>query len=283
MYTHMVKLKPTVVSKLGVTNSEIKLDTPEWLEFLGTHATFTYSGYSGNDYFQMNLVKRNGSKWYANKKIYSPKHGKPVPVSLYIGADNQCTKEKLETTLWSFSQDWTKFWNWYYSDERKATLKKGCTPSKTSTPNTQSEEIAKLKTQVKELEKLEEELLNLQTELREARHRCMHLENENNRLTRLGQDYSQATVAKLSQKYTKALNDVQHWKDSSESYQRQAAKLRAELDQLSNTLGNQQSALELLEEYLAQVGGIPLDEKGKPKARYDQLAKFKNWLSERTP
>ena len=36
-------------------------------------------------------------------------------------------------------------------------------------------------------------------------------------------------------------------------------------------------ALELLNEYLGEAG-IPLDEKGKPKARYDQLAKFKSWL-----
>jgi hypothetical protein len=29
---------------------------------------------------------------------------------------------------------------------------------------------------------------------------------------------------------------------------------------------------------LDEIGGIPVDEKGKPKARYDQLAKFKSWL-----
>jgi DNA repair ATPase RecN len=69
----------------------------------------------------------------------------------------------------------------------------------------------------------------------------MHLENENNRLQRLGQDYSHATVAKLSAKYTKALQEIQHWKESCESYQRQAAKLRAELDELHNELGNQRT------------------------------------------
>jgi chromosome segregation ATPase len=38
------------------------------------------------------------------------------------------------------------------------------------------------------------------------------------------------------------------------------------------------SAIAQLHRYLDEVGGIPLDEKGKPKARYDQLAKFKQWL-----
>lgn len=36
-----------------------------------------------------------------------------------------------------------------------------------------------------------------------------------------------------------------------------------------------------LEDYLNELGGIPLDDKGKPKARYDQLSKFKAWLEGR--
>jgi hypothetical protein len=40
------------------------------------------------------------------------------------------------------------------------------------------------------------------------------------------------------------------------------------------------NAQELVQRYLESCGlsEIPLDEKGKPKARYDQLAKFKYWL-----
>ncbi len=41
--------------------------------------------------------------------------------------------------------------------------------------------------------------------------------------------------------------------------------------------GSTQKTLELLDKYLGEAG-IPLDDKGKPKARYDQLAKFKSWL-----
>ena len=38
---------------------------------------------------------------------------------------------------------------------------------------------------------------------------------------------------------------------------------------------------ELVHEYLQSLGldGIPQDERGKPKPRYDQLAKFSEWLS----
>lgn len=39
-----------------------------------------------------------------------------------------------------------------------------------------------------------------------------------------------------------------------------------------------QSADAVLARYLDEIGGIPTDERGKPKARYDQLAKFKSWL-----
>lgn len=39
-----------------------------------------------------------------------------------------------------------------------------------------------------------------------------------------------------------------------------------------------QSADAIFARYLDEIGGIPTDERGKPKARYDQLAKFKSWL-----
>lgn len=54
---------------------------------------------------------------------------------------------------------------------------------------------------------------------------------------------------------------------------------RAALEELENQLSER--SLQELNEYLAEAGGIPLDDKGKPKARYDQLAKFKTWLESR--
>jgi len=45
---------------------------------------------------------------------------------------------------------------------------------------------------------------------------------------------------KQQKKYEKLLKDARHWRETAESYQRQALKLRAELDELHNTLGNQQ-------------------------------------------
>lgn len=92
---------------------------------------------------------------------------------------------------------------------------------------------------------LEAYITKLEDEVREQKHRCIHLENENNRLTRLGQDYSQETVARLNNKYTKALNDIQHWKESSERYQRQAAKLRSDNEILSESLEVKERELEL--------------------------------------
>lgn len=46
---------------------------------------------------------------------------------------------------------------------------------------------------------------------------------------------------------------------------------------------NAEVGMELVQEYLQSLGleGIPTDEKLKPKARYDQLAKFVSWLEEK--
>lgn len=237
------------------------------------------------------IKARSGSFWYAYKRIEGKLRKR------YLGKSEELTLERLESVAYDLAKPVearpetelpNKSMGNYSTDELVETLRqqRANAVERENCYQQLLEQKIRLEKQVQELNEqlteLHNTLGNSQDELKEFKHRCLHLENENNRLTRLGQDYSQATVAKLSQKYTKALNDVQHWKESSESYQRQAAKLRAELQELPNTLGNQPSALELLEEYLSQSGGIPLDEKGKPKARYDQLAKFKKWLSERT-
>lgn len=238
------------------------------------------------------IKARSGSFWYAYKRIDGKLRKR------YLGKSEELTLGRLESVAYDLAKPVearseielpNKSVGNYSADELVEALQqqRANAVERENCYQQLLEQKIRLEKQVQELNEqlteLHNTLGNSQDELREVKHRCIHLENENNRLTRLGQDYSQATVAKLSQKYTKALNDVQHWKESSESYQRQAAKLRAELDELPNTLGNQSSALELLEEYLHQVGGIPVDEKGKPKARYDQLAKFYTWLSERTP
>jgi hypothetical protein len=63
--------------------------------------------------------------------------------------------------------------------------------------------------------------------------------------------------------------------------EKQVQELKGQLNELHNTLGNQEkdeTAIAQLTIYLDEIGGIPIDDKGKPKARYDQLAKFKSWL-----
>ena len=147
------------------------------------------------------IKSRSGSFWYAYKRIERKLRKR------YLGKSDELTLERLESAAYDLAK-----------------------PTEVSKPEPQlpNEPVGNLDT-------------STQDELRELKHRCMYLENENNRLQRLGQDYSQATVAKLSEKHAKALQEVQHWKDSSDSYRRQAAKLRTELDELHNTLGNQQS------------------------------------------
>jgi hypothetical protein len=81
-------------------------------------------------------------------------------------------------------------------------------------------------------------------------------------------------------------------KDASQTVE-EIAQLKAEIDSLREKnlqLKSQLAEAEdkyinihevgavALDEYLNELGGIPVDDKGKPKARYDQLAKFRDWL-----
>jgi chromosome segregation ATPase len=274
------------------TGKCFEVGSREWWDWLNSSDAESFRfdcdfGAKGYRARKEEIKARSGSFWYAYKRIEGKLRKR------YLGKSEELSLERLESIAYDLAKPVearsevelpNKSVGNYSTDELIEALQqqRANAVERENCYQQLLEQKIRLEKQVQELSELHNTLGNCQDELRELKHHCTHLENENNRLTRLGQDYSQATVAKLSQKYTKALNDVQHWKESSESYQRQAAKLKAELDELPNTLGNQQSPLELLEEYLSQIGGIPVDEKGKPKARYDQLAKFYTWLSERT-
>lgn len=196
------------------------------------------------------IKARSGSFWYAYKRIEGKLRKR------YLGKSEELTLGRLESVAYDLAKPVearseielpNKSVGNYSAGELVETLqqqranaveRENCYQQLLE-QKIQLEKQAQILTQ--QLAELHNMLGNQGDELMQVKHRCIHLENENNRLTRLGQDYSQATVAKLNQKYTKALKDVQHWKESSESYQRQAAKLRAERDELHNTLGNQES------------------------------------------
>jgi len=110
----MLKTRPVVVHYDRILTLDISLDTPEWFQWLATQSTFSYSGHKT----EMNCVKRNNGKWYANKKIFSAEIGRSRTVSLYIGNDGACTLDKLSDINENFGLEWQRFWHWYYSPER---------------------------------------------------------------------------------------------------------------------------------------------------------------------
>lgn len=70
-------------------------------------------------------------------------------------------------------------------------------------------------------------------------------------------------------------------RDERHSHEMQSVLQRIEQLQSENQILKKQlseCSLQELNKYLGEIGGIPLDDKGKPKARYDQLAKFRTWL-----
>jgi hypothetical protein len=183
-----------------------EVGTHEWWEWVSSNEAESFRfecdhGVKGYRARKESIKSRSGSFWYAYKRIDRKLRKR------YLGKSDELTLERLESVAYDLAKS---------------------TEAKEPEPRLPNKSVGNLDT-------------SPQDELRELKHRCMYLENENKRLERLGQDYNQATVAKLSEKHTKALKEVQHWKESSDSYRRQAAKLRAELDELHNTLGNQQS------------------------------------------
>jgi hypothetical protein len=217
MYTKMPKTRPIVVYYDKILTHDISLDTPAWFQWLATQTTFSYSGHQTD----MNCVKRNNGKWYANKKIFSSEIGRWRTVSLYIGTDYACTLEKLTDINEKFGLDWQRFWQWYYSKERTNHLHNGCTSNEELTLDEQLSAQADIEEEA-ELQPLDD----LDKQLIQAKARIIELEN-------------------------------------------QLAECQSQL-----------SPLQLLQQYIIQEcqGMIPVDKKGKPKPRYDQLAKFKSWL-----
>jgi DNA repair exonuclease SbcCD ATPase subunit len=178
--------------------------------------------------------------------VYSSDKGS-TPVDLYIGANEECTAEKLKEINYRFGQDWRDFWHWYHSPARKELKSKGVQIEEMYTEDSQlsqtRDETEELRARLTELEVeltgATNKIEGLERESRELRYRCSDLERENARLERLGTDYSHASFQVLQAKYQKALDNAKHWEEAAGSYRRQAeaiAKKREEAEALIEQL-----------------------------------------------
>lgn len=162
-----ISVFPGSIPELG-----IQLDSPEWFEWLATQTQFKYEG----NLTAMSVKRRaSNGKWYARKKVYSSDKGS-IPVDLYIGANEECTSEKLKEINYRFGQDWRDFWPWYHSPARKESKEKGVQTKEVYTEPTQPsqtiDEIERLKARIAELEQLNSELQGANQDLEKQLSEC---------------------------------------------------------------------------------------------------------------
>lgn len=202
---------------LHLPDKTIAIGSSEWIQWLEANKSFRFEcpqttqiqgGFTETNMAGFTGIKQ-GKYWQAHKKVRGQLRRE------YLGKPQELTYETLRETAYKICSN--RYWESHQAEQK----------AKAESHNKQKcETVSELSLETAA------EIEELNRQIRELKHRCIHLENENNRLTRLGQDYSHETVARLSEKYTKAIQDIQHWKESSESYKRQAAKLRAQLDEL---------------------------------------------------
>jgi hypothetical protein len=259
------------VDSSGVRESSIEIDSVDWFEWLKKQRSFSYrKGTQGG----FTCSRRGNNKWYAVKKIHATNGGKTVP--LYIGDDSECTQEKLEYYHQHFGMESTDFWKWYYSAERSRRPKRSCTSNECATNRDalvpDSEDVVRLRAEVEKVSQLELRIAQLERQLAKEAADAQKYYPGWRKLPGLESElrFNRSKRAELEA-------DNQILRES-------LAAKETELELFKNCTQNQESdagctqkALELLNKYLGEAG-IPLDEKGKPKARYDQLAKFKQWL-----
>jgi len=142
----------------SIPDLDIRLDTPEWFEWLARQDRFRYIG----NLTEMSVKKRPNGMWYARKKISSSNGSKPI--DLYIGSDEECTSEKLKEINYHFGKDNSEFWRWYYSPDRRGDKSKGVQPKQmytSASPTAQTQtEITQLRAEVERLNKRESYLLD---------------------------------------------------------------------------------------------------------------------------
>lgn len=213
-----------------------------WLESKDAKSFRFETDYGCKSYTARKEALKSGEFWYAYKKIEGKLH------KSYIGKSHELSLERLESIAYKLLEPSTPRQNELprtaIGNSSLGELREMVEEMRRNALERESvvEQLLKQKLQLQnELKELHTSIGNsqyLEAQLRECQHRCIHLENEKNRLERLGQDYSQETVSRLSNKYTNALKDIEHWKETAEGYKRQAAKLKAEQEELHTSVGN---------------------------------------------
>jgi hypothetical protein len=281
-------------------SNPIPLGSQQWVDWLqdSSNKSFRFEGQSiGHDLspdgklvsfreLTFTAVKsKNGKLWNAQKRVQGKLRGQ------YLGTPEELTWERMTEVALTLNSER------YYSEGKRRGL-----PPKKADEESCTEELIRYKTVSNEPSQTCDEIEQLKSELEKAQqtisNQALLLElaqkdvRESQALVTAYKEQWELEANELARKLTKEEQDAaryyQGWRKLQSVEKELEAKreafrsVQAKLDECR--ANNQQpSALELLSQYItAECGGsIPTDNKGKPKARYDQLAKFKHWLETR--
>lgn len=267
-------------------SNPIPLGSQQWLDWLqdSNNKSFRFEGQTtGHELspdgkfvtfreLTFTAVKsKNGKLWNAQKRVQGKLRGQ------YLGTPEELTWERMTEVALTLNSE-----RYYSEGKRRGRSPKGDDEQShteeimryktVSTPPSETcDEIEQLRAEVERLKQRESYLLDqlglvktqiiceAQQESEQLKKRNTELDNHNWEL----------------EKRNTQLDDLYHREHEKSS------RIQAELAECKAS--KHPSASELLSRYIsAECGGsIPTDDKGKPKARYDQLAKFKHWLESR--
>ena len=238
----------------------IKRDSDEWREWFtttpeGSKIRFEWlNAYSRKNSYTAYRRKRY---WEAQKRVDGKLRNTTIK-------PEEATYQKLEQVGYELTA-----YNWDRAEQKqssKSGIEQSYQTSDETTSQTQ-EEITRLRAEVERLKQRESHLLDqyglLKSQLiHEAQQENERLKKQNTELDNANWE-CEKRVTIYSEMHRKSELKRQELQSLVDNYQ---------------TILAESSAIAKLDRYLEEIGGIPTDEKGKPKARYDQLAKFKSWL-----
>lgn len=219
----------------------IEIGTQSWYEWLESNNRFRFEGTNGT----FTAYKGDKGFWTAQRKVHQRLRHE------HLGRSNALTFEKLDLTARKMAMGDSAYWGEKHSPKRAESPKvtrshKEKSETNSDVPSQTGEEIAKLKALAVHYSKERDQLANIMAD-RDAKH-------------------------------TEAMNELL---DTIEKLKHKNLQLKNQLAEVEGrTVNTFQIGLALVQKYLSEkaINPIPLEANGKPKARYDQLAKFKDWL-----
>jgi hypothetical protein len=148
--------EPPTVTPVGVISPDIAIDSPEWFEWLAAQKSFHYRRTDSTNISSFTCTKRPNGRWYAVKKQRGSRENKQE----YIGADQKCTRAKLDAIASLFALPNEEYWQLKEQQKQRST---GDTRAKVYNQEqltSETGEVEALKAEVERLKQRESDLLD---------------------------------------------------------------------------------------------------------------------------